>query len=64
MDSLKELTELSKTTNGDKKDDNDANLLPINSFEGIRVVGNGAFSIVYLAKVVETGELCAIKKVY
>ena len=48
-----------------KKVEEDNDLLPVNvSYEGIRVVGNGAFSIVYLAKVVETGEKVAIKKVY
>ena len=52
-----------RSTKRTKEEDND--LLPVNiSYEGIRVVGNGAFSIVYLAKVVETGELVAIKRVY
>ena len=64
MDSQNQLTEMSKTNDGEKKKEDDNDLLPTNSYEGIRVVGNGAFSIVYLAKIVETGEECAIKKVY
>ena len=60
-----ELSSSSKHSDDDGIQEDDRDLLPTNiSYEGLRVIGNGAFSIVYLVRVVETGELCAIKKVY
>ena len=37
--------------------------LHINTFDAIKVIGHGSFGCVFLAKVLETGETVAIKKV-
>ena len=44
--------------------DNSANNQSSFTYNAERVIGNGSFGIVYQARVVETGEVVAIKKVF